>query len=124
MAKYYIFDTYTRISLISSTPKFKANALSTRRNAHAHKYGIAHKILVIKAAYIKKAHVSVHSSARWPESSLLEHTKNMCTLHAQMCLHSLCVRAVKTLANVCMCAHTWAHWLESSLLVQTKKGSR
>ena len=143
------------------------------------------------AASIKKAHASVHTCAHWPESSLLIHTKNVCTcvhasvrmcvhtffvctssedsgqcvhmcshwpdvftphthkecvhmfayLHAQMCTHSLCVRAVKTLASVRMRAyraasikkahaasikkahasvHTCAHWPESSLLIHTK----
>ena len=72
MAKYYIFDTYTRISLKSSTPEFEDNALSIRRNA----YGIAHQILLSIAVSIKKAHASVHTCAHWPESSLLVHIKN------------------------------------------------
>ena len=215
MAKYYIVDTYTRISLKSSTPKFEANALSTRRNAHAHWYGKAHQILLIIAASIKKAHASVHACALarvftarthkecvhthahtcmhtcayilcvyeqwrlWPvcarvhtcmgllygrcmgllygrctvcthahtgQSLHCSYTQRMCAhtcahLHAHMCIDSLCVWAVKTLASVRTCAHLhgpslwtlhgpslWtlrgmhacAHWPESSLLVHTK----
>ena len=44
------------------------------------------------AASIKKAHASVHTCAHWPESSLLIHTKNVCT-----CVH----------ASVRMCVHTF-----------------
>ena len=63
------------------------------------------------AASIKKTHASVHTCAHWSESSLLIHTKNVCTcVHASvrmcMCTHSLCVRAVKTLVSVCTCART------------------
>ena len=36
---------------------------------------------------------------------------HMCAhLHAIMCTHYLCVRAVKPLASVRMCVHTCAHW--------------
>ena len=63
------------------------------------------------AASIKKTHASVHTCAHWSESSLLIHTKNVCTcVHAGVrmcvCTYFLCVGAVKTLVRMCTCART------------------
>ena len=65
------------------------------------------------AASIKKTHASVHTCAHWSESSLLIHTKNVCTcVHAsahtgQSLAHMLkTVRAhVHTLTMLCTCVH-------------------
>ena len=109
MAKYYIVDTYTRISLKSSTPKFEANALSTRRNAHAHWYGKAHQILLIIAASIKKAHASVHACALARVFTARTHKECVHT-HAHTCMHTcayiLCVYEQWRLWPVCARVHT------------------
>ena len=109
MAKYYIVDTYTRISLKSSTPKFEANALSTRRNAHAHWYGKAHQILLIIAASIKKARASVHACALARVFTARTHKECVHT-HAHTCMHTcayiLCVYEQWRLWPVCACVHT------------------
>ena len=109
MAKYYIVDTYTRISLKSSTPKFEANALSTRRNAHAHWYGKAHQILLIIAASIKKAHASVHACALARVFTARTHQECVHT-HAHTCMHTcayiLCVYEQWRLWPVCARVHT------------------
>ena len=109
MAKYYIVDTYTRISLKSSTPKFEANALSTRRNAHAHWYGKAHQILLIIAASIKKARASVHACALARVFTARTHKECVHT-HAHTCMHTcayiLCVYEQWRLWPVCARVHT------------------
>ena len=51
----------------------------------------------------------MHACAHWPESSLLVHTKNVCTcVHTCMYTFAHILCAVKTLASVRMCAHTCA----------------
>ena len=73
------------------------------------------------AASIKKAHASVHTCAHWPESSLLIHTKNVCTcVHAsvRMCVHTFFV--CTSSEDSCQCVHMCSHWPESSLLLHTK----
>ena len=74
-----------------------------------------------RAASIKKTHASVHTCAHWPESSLLIHTKNICTcVHAslRMCVHTffVCTSSEDSGQYV----HRCAHWPESSLLIHTK----
>ena len=126
MAKYYIVDTYTRISLKSSTPKFEANALSTRRNAHAHWYGKAHQILLIIAASIKKAHASVHACALARVFTARTHKECVHT-HAHTCMHTcayiLCVYEQWRLWPVCARVHTcmgllmdaaWAFFMDAA----------
>ena len=61
------------------------------------------------AASIKKAHASVHTCAHWPESSLLIHTKNVCTcVHAsvRMCVHTFFVCTSSEGSGQCACVHT------------------
>ena len=73
------------------------------------------------AASINKAHASVHTCAHWPESSLLIHTKNVCTcVHAsvRMCVHTFFVCTSSEDSG--QCVHMCSHWPESSLLVHTK----
>ena len=51
----------------------------------------------------------VHTCAHWPESSLLIHTKNVCTwVHASVhtCAHILCVHEQWRLWLVSACVHT------------------
>ena len=121
MAKYYIFDTYTRIPLKSSTPKCEANARSTRRNAHAHLCGITCQILLIIAVSIKR-HMQVCKHAQTGQSLHCSCTQRMC---AHVC--TLVCRHVHTFF-VCtssddsgQCLHVCTHM---RTLANTKNGSR
>ena len=73
------------------------------------------------AASIKKTHASVHTCAHWSESSLLIHTKNVCTCvyaSVRMCVHTFFV--CRSSENSGQYVHMCAHWPESSLLIHTK----
>ena len=73
------------------------------------------------AASIKKTHASMHTCAHWSESSLLTHTKNVCTcVHAsvRMCVHTFFV--CRSSEDSGQYVHMCANWPESSLLIHTK----